>query len=366
MVFDRTTRSRSDASPTAVEASVTHRAPAPRTMAAATWRDSQGRELVTAERPGCLSPDRSCRVDLCQPPAALPPCDAPAAAAPGWSELRARAPSQVGTLVNLRGHLLISEEQCTNAACAPYVCCNSCVAAALLVTDGEAIGLAQRTCAGRPPLVGCNVPADGREVVASGTLSDRGPNGVEYWLEEPSLCQLSGGPETGDAPPPCYIPCDHVFEATIPLPAVVTLSELGSSRVIFCHDDDCVDGSLQDLVNGPGACIVRRPAQPWGHGVSIELRPCGPSVALVVSADGPPGRSPQDGDSYRLELRSPSGRPLFLWSKRVSYTRGATQPDGSRCMSVRFGLEECDRVAPKLSWCPCRCAPGDTLCACWN
>jgi hypothetical protein len=327
----------------------------------------------------------------------MPDCLPDASDAPVWSTASGDDPSRwIGQVISARGRLEANDGvECTKKLCeashfgAPYgdrrlwpverrrtseprrasdVCCNACGASIALVATGSPLFLTARMCAGADGLACCDLPADGREVVATGRLVSDGRGSVGWWwLEDVSVCQVTGGPEPQGAPAFCPAECGYALAASIALPAGLALGALGKAAATLCRNGECETLDLAPLVaedaRAGRACITTRSVGSRA-GFEVRLGDCDPAGSLIVTYDPRPTDMLRDGDDYSVEVRSARHEPLARWQRRVHYAATDAEPDGGHCQEARFGELLCKTHAGRDLVCRCSCTPGDPLCAC--
>jgi hypothetical protein len=128
---------------------------------------------------------------------AIPHCE-PSKQAEAWVELAPQASERRGQLVSVRGNLTTGPGAVTMAGCArtldkvdpdpSRVCCNYSGAPVILEAPKAPLSLEWLDCRGDDSRSCCNVPALGRDVVASGKL-EWSDQGIPGWvLRQPELC----------------------------------------------------------------------------------------------------------------------------------------------------------------------------------
>lgn len=214
-------------------------------------------------------------------------------------------------------------------------------------------------------MVCCSAPADGRPVVATGVLKRDTNSGVPLWsLKDAALCQLDRAPPVEAPPEPCAAPCGYALAASIRLPVGLQLSALRGYTARLCRNDECEETELTSLVGkrGHGPFCANAYRLPGGHPLQVRLASCEPGRWSLVMTYDARSDSVQDGDRYRLDVRTERQIPVVHWERRIEYERRA-QPGAGPCAEARIGRLDC--AQPDPAQCSgCNCSPGDSLCAC--
>jgi hypothetical protein len=238
------------------------------------------------------------------------------------------------------------------------VCCNACAASVALVATGWPLFLGSHACSGADGFACCDLPADGREVVATGRLAYDDSDCTEHWwLEDERVCQLTDGPEPEGPPASCPVApaqCGYAFAASIALPRGLTLRALRDAAATLCRNDECATLDLLMLVaedeQTSRACATRLPVS--SPRFQVRLGDCDRAGSLIVTYDPRPKDALRDGDLYAIEVRSPSQALLLRWQRRVHYAAIEAQPGGRHCPEARIGELPCKNHLGRDLWCP--------------